>query len=103
MAEQFDSYNLGVTWTEFGDQDRPDLDKLLDSRPELTPQQRSKLVSLWKRHPDRQQGKKSIVTFHSQLYVSEFLNHLVYFLSSIRCAFRSSFFTFRSCAVHYYS
>jgi hypothetical protein len=56
MEESFESYSLGITWIEFGDQDRPDLDRLLDSRTDLTPQQRSKLVSLWKRHPDRQKG-----------------------------------------------
>ena len=58
MEEQFNSFNLGVTWTEFGDQRESDLDKLLDSLSDLTTQNRTKLVSVWKRHPDKQQGKK---------------------------------------------
>lgn len=53
MEDQFNAYNLGVTWTVFGDQREADLDKLLDSRPDLAPPQRSELVSLWKRHPNK--------------------------------------------------
>jgi hypothetical protein len=51
--EQYNTYNLGVTWNEFGDQDRPDLDQLMNSFPSLTAQQRTKLVSAWKNHPNR--------------------------------------------------
>jgi hypothetical protein len=32
MEDSFEPYNLGITWIEFGDQDRPGLDRLLDSR-----------------------------------------------------------------------
>ena len=49
----FNSFNLGVSWSVFGDQDRADLDLLMGSFPALTPQQRSEIVSLWKNHPKR--------------------------------------------------
>jgi hypothetical protein len=60
MEEEFASYKLGVSWIQFGDQDRSDLDDLLATK-NIHGEARTKLVSLWKRHPDRQQGKTSII------------------------------------------
>jgi len=91
MEEQFASYDLGVSWTEFGDQDRSDLDRLLDSRPDLTAQHRSKLVSLWKKHPDRQPaGKKesSVCIYRCRFLFISCILSLAYHVS------RSSFVCF---------
>ena len=81
MEEQFNSFNLGVTWTEFGDQRESDLDKLLDSLSDLTTQNRTKLVSLWKRHPDKQQGKKLL--FRAYLLMKQGFCYIFLFLSCI--------------------
>jgi hypothetical protein len=60
MEEQFASYNFGFSWTEFGDQRESDLDDILATE-NIHGERRTKLVSLWKRHPDRQQGKSIII------------------------------------------
>jgi hypothetical protein len=48
--------NLGVTWSVFGNADRSDLDDLLVTNNIHGPA-RLTVVDLWKRHPNRQQGK----------------------------------------------
>jgi hypothetical protein len=53
---RFNALQLGITWDEFGDLDRPDLDAILDVTEGLDPAQRGKVVSMWKRHPNRQTG-----------------------------------------------
>ena len=55
QEEQFASYNLGITWTVFGDLRESDLDDLLETM-QICGVQRGNLVSLWKRHPNRQPG-----------------------------------------------
>jgi hypothetical protein len=55
MEAVFNSFNLGVTWEEFGDQDRSDLDDLLVTK-NIHGEVRAKVVSLWKRHPSHAKG-----------------------------------------------
>ena len=53
--QQFKTFNLGVTWSQFGNAVRSNVDRLLDSRADLTPQQRIIIDDLWANHPNRQQ------------------------------------------------
>ena len=48
--------NLGVSWSVFGNADRSDLDDLL-SFNNIHGNAKLTVVDLWKRHPNRQQGK----------------------------------------------
>ena len=49
MEENFNSYNLGVSWSVFGN---ARIDDILDSK-NIHGAARLNLVDLWKRHPDR--------------------------------------------------
>ena len=90
MEEQFASYNLGVSWAEFGDQRESDLDDLLVTK-NIHGEARTKLVSLWTRHPDRQPaGKKesSVCIYHCRFLFISCILSLAYHVS------RSSFVFF---------
>ena len=56
QEERFNTFDLGISWYEFGDLRESDLDAILGAT-DLTPVQKGKVVSLWKRHPNRQTGK----------------------------------------------
>ena len=56
MEEQFNAFQFGITWSQFGNAVRPNVDKLLDSRAYLTPEQRIAIDDLWVNHPSRQKG-----------------------------------------------
>ena len=56
MEAQFTAHNLGLTWEEFGDLDRSDLDAVILEKG-LNAVNRGKVVSLWKRHPNKLTGE----------------------------------------------
>jgi hypothetical protein len=60
QEESFNTFDLGISWDEFGDLDRPDLDAILDAT-DFNAVQEGKVVSLWKRHPNRQTGKTYLI------------------------------------------
>jgi hypothetical protein len=85
MEEQFASYNLDISWTEFGDQRESDLDDFL-ATDNIHGERRTKLVSLWKRHPDRQQGKSMIICYKSiacTLYSVISLSSIIWYITCL--------------------
>jgi hypothetical protein len=61
MEEEFNNLNInldGITWNQFGNADRVDIDDLLDTL-NIHGRRRIVVVDLWKRHPNQksQQGK----------------------------------------------
>jgi hypothetical protein len=52
MEENFKSFNLGVSWSVFGNARESDLDDIMASK-NIHGEARLNLVYLWKRHPDR--------------------------------------------------
>ena len=61
MEQQFDAFHLGISWSQFGNAVRSNVDRLLDSRADLTPQQRIVIDDLWANHPNRQKGNINFV------------------------------------------
>ena len=53
MEAQFNTFNLGVSWSVFGSAEESDLDDLLATK-NIHGSARLTIVDLWKRHPDRQ-------------------------------------------------
>jgi hypothetical protein len=55
--------NLDVSWSTFGNADRSDLDDLFVTN-NIHGKERLTVVDLWKRHPNRQQGKINSIVSH---------------------------------------
>ena len=53
LEAQFNTFNLGVSWSVFGNADRSDLDDLLATK-NIHGEDRLTIVDLWKNHPKRQ-------------------------------------------------
>ena len=80
MEQQFD---LGITWAQFGNARNESLTFLFNEN-NLTGAQRIILDDLWANHPNRQQGKISLITFF-MLFIFRIYSHVVYFYLKVNC------------------
>ena len=73
MEEPLKTFKLGITWSQFGNTERSNVDRLLDSRADFTPQQRIVIEDLWANHPNRQQGKFNFAIYQSNYKICVYL------------------------------
>jgi hypothetical protein len=67
MEEQFDAFNLGVSWSQFGYSDQALRSELYGENTNLTVRNKFFLEEMWAKHPNRQQDT-SLNNFGDSFY-----------------------------------